>query len=338
MHVVRDMFQGYEKLSCEVVNYSKSSMSFSLNVSEPDKQMCCQILGIPREGGQSKYLGLPALVGKNKMIILGYLRDRIHSRLKSWNDRFVSRVGTTVLLKNVVQTMPSYAMNVFLLPKELCDDIEKVMNEFLWRGSKFDKKGLRWRSWKGLCMPKEVGGLGFRRLREFNLAMLGKQGWRLITDESCLMSRVLKARYFPNTNFLNAKLGNNPSFIWRSIFETQELQKNNTRRRVGNGVDVQVWADAWLPGQGSGKISSIRRRSVRDMNVAALHDITGKKWNVDKICSLFNEEDKKLILSIPISAQDRKDGYWWKGETNGLYSVKSRYRLLMGEFQADGWK
>ncbi|CAH9096129.1 unnamed protein product [Cuscuta europaea] len=180
---------------------------------------------------------------------------------------------------------------------------------------------MRWRSRKGLCMPKEVGGLGFRRLREFKLVMLGKQGRRLITDERRLMSQVLKARYFPNTNFLNAKLGNNPSFFWRSIFETQELIKNNTRRCVGNCIDVQVWADAWLPGQGSGKISSIRPRGVRDMNVAALCDIAGKKWNVDMICSLFNEDDKKLILSIPISAQDKKDGYWWKGEINGLYSV-----------------
>ncbi|CAH9137211.1 unnamed protein product [Cuscuta epithymum] len=136
--------------------------------------------------------------------------------------------------------MPTYAMIIFLLPKDLYDEVEKLMNGFWWRGSKFDQKGLRWRKWEALCKPKDAGGLGFRRLREFNLAMLAKQGWRLINESGSLMSRVLHARYYPNSTFLQAKLGSNPSFIWRSIFETQEIIKNNTRKRVGNGIDVQV--------------------------------------------------------------------------------------------------
>ncbi|CAH9081229.1 unnamed protein product [Cuscuta epithymum] len=152
------------------------------------------------------------------------------------------------------------------------------------------------------------------------------------------MSRVLKAKYFPNWSCLDARLGSNPSFIWRSIFEAQAVIKNNIRRRVGNGIKVQVWADAWLPGRGSGKITSHRPLGIRDMNVAAFRDITGRHWNVDRINNLFNEEDRLLILSIPVSAQDRKDGYWWKRENNGDYSVKSCYRSLMGEFQVEGWK
>ncbi|CAH9137212.1 unnamed protein product [Cuscuta epithymum] len=90
--------------------------------------------------------------------------------------------------------MPTYAMIIFLLPKDLYDEVEKLMNGFWWRGSKFDQKGLRWRKWEALCKPKDAGGLGFRRLREFNLAMLAKQGWRLINESGSLMSRVLHAR------------------------------------------------------------------------------------------------------------------------------------------------
>ncbi|CAH9126147.1 unnamed protein product [Cuscuta epithymum] len=118
--------------------------------------------------------------------------------------------------------------------------------------------------------------------------MLAKQGWKLVTEPSNLMCRVLKARYFPNSDFLHAQVGNNPSFIWRSIFETQNILKNNIRRRVGNGIDVQVWSDAWLPGEGAGHVTSARPTGIRYMNVAALRDITGKKWNRERITNVFN--------------------------------------------------
>ncbi|CAH9106329.1 unnamed protein product [Cuscuta epithymum] len=88
------------------------------------------------------------------------------------------------------------------------------------------------------------------------------------------MRRIVKVRYFPNSEFLKAKLGNNSSSIWRSIFETQDILRKNIRRRVGHGRDVQVWADAWLPGPGDGKIHSAKPVGIADMNVAALRDFT----------------------------------------------------------------
>ncbi|CAH9066899.1 unnamed protein product [Cuscuta europaea] len=55
-------------------------------------------------------------------------------------------------------------------------------------------RGVHWKDWRGLSLPKTRGGLGFRRLREFNLAMLGKQAWKIFTEPDSLVDRVLKAR------------------------------------------------------------------------------------------------------------------------------------------------
>lgn len=56
--------------------------------------------------------------------------------------------------------------------------------------------------------------MGFRDIYAFNLAMLAKQAWQLLTETHSLFYRVYKARYFPLCTFMDAELGTNPSFVW----------------------------------------------------------------------------------------------------------------------------
>ncbi|XP_031095115.1 uncharacterized protein LOC115999403 [Ipomoea triloba] len=124
--------------------------ALKVDMSKADRNAVVHTLGVAQGDTTGKYLGLPSLVGRNKKAILGYLKDKILNRIRSWNSRFLSRAGREVLLKNVLQT-----------------------------GRVGDGKGMRWKSWSNLCKPKEAGGMGFRKLREMNLALLGKQGLTL---------------------------------------------------------------------------------------------------------------------------------------------------------------
>jgi len=74
--------------------------------------------------------------------------------------------------------------------------------------------------WDKLTLHKSLGGLGFRNMEAFNLFMLGKQSWKLLSDSSSLLTRVFKARYFPRRDFLEAPLGHNPNYTWRSLWST----------------------------------------------------------------------------------------------------------------------
>lgn len=60
--------------------------------------------------------------------------------------------------------------------------------------------------WKSLCLLKEEDGMGFRNLNLFNIALLAKQGWRLLTTPNTLTARVLKAKYFPHSNFMELRV------------------------------------------------------------------------------------------------------------------------------------
>ena len=98
----------------------------------------------------------------------------------------------------------------------------------------YGKHNIHWARWKRMSHAKHRGGLGFRDISCFNQALVAKQSWRIIHDPESLMARVLKARYFKHDDFLNAKIGTNPSFIWRSILWT-----NNSKMlkwRIGSGM------------------------------------------------------------------------------------------------------
>ncbi|XP_074356095.1 uncharacterized protein LOC141695776 [Apium graveolens] len=101
-------------------------------------------------------------------------------------------------------------------------------------------KGIRWMSWDRLCSVKGDDGLGFKKLRNFNLAMLAKQAWRLINNANSLVTSLMRARYFPNSDFVNAWIGANPSYVWRSIFETQDVVRQGCRHRIGDGQSTKI--------------------------------------------------------------------------------------------------
>ncbi|KAL8100316.1 hypothetical protein AgCh_032534 [Apium graveolens] len=126
-------------------------------------------------------------------------------------------------------------MSLFLIPVTLCEGYA------FWWGHGQAGKGVRWMAWERLCMPKRNGGLGVRNLKKFNLAMLAKQGWRILNESNTLVAAIMKAKYFPTTDFLSAQLGSNPSYVWRSIMSAQEIVKMGTRRKIGNGAYTKFW-------------------------------------------------------------------------------------------------
>ena len=66
----------------------------------------------------------------------------------------------------------SYVMSIFRLPNSLLDEIEKMMNAFWWGHGGTSNKGLHWLSWEKLSVHKNHGGMGFKDLAAFNVAML----------------------------------------------------------------------------------------------------------------------------------------------------------------------
>lgn len=204
-----------------------------------------------------------------------------------------------MLLKTAAQAIPNFLMNLFQIPASVCDAIENKMNGFLW-GKGTNSKCIRWMSWNKLSVPKFGGGLGMRSLRSFNTAMLAKQCWKILNEENSLVSKIVKARYFPQGDFLNAEIGANPSYVWRSLLSAQQAIRMGCRRRIGDGMSMKFWKVPWLPCVDNGYISTEVVPELEDIEVQSLFDEgTGSRDN-DILNDIFTSRDRELIRRIPI--------------------------------------
>ena len=74
-----------------------------------------------------------------------------------------------------------------------------------------------------MTKSKLVGGMGCRDLSMFNDSLLAKQTWRLLKNPDSLLSRVFKAKFFPNRSIFEAKDSRSASYAWRSILRGRDV-------------------------------------------------------------------------------------------------------------------
>uniref|UniRef100_A0A803PWX1 Reverse transcriptase domain-containing protein n=1 Tax=Cannabis sativa TaxID=3483 RepID=A0A803PWX1_CANSA len=242
----KELLEKYSKASGQLVNFHKSEMCFGRKVTLPVRTHLANIMGVKVVDNYGKYLGLPSFVGRTKKQHFEFIKNKVWNKLKGWKGSFFSAAGKEVLIKAVIQAIPTYTMSCFRLPKKTINSIHSMAARFWWGSSEKDSK-IHWCKWDVLCKHKEQGGLGFRDLGLFNQALLAKQVWRCIRFPNSLCSRVLKASYYPNGGVIEAKSGNHASFVWRSLVWGKKIIQKGYRWRIGNGNSVRVIDDPWLP-------------------------------------------------------------------------------------------
>ncbi|KAM1981033.1 hypothetical protein ACFX15_037578 [Malus domestica] len=294
------LLNAYCRASGQQISLQKSVVYFGVNTPAHLSSELCNILDMPKVEDPGKYLGLPSIWGRSKKEALQFIKERILTKIAGWKRRFLSQAGKEVLIKAVIQTIPMYTMCVFRLPMSFCKDIDAAVARFWWAGADRDR-GVHWVKWNDLSRPKKEGGLGFCNLNDFNIALLAKQCWRLIHDLDSLWACVLKARYFPNSSFLEAKKGGRAFWAWASLLDGRDLILRDARWQIMGGMKVWFWQDNWIPGiTGGGGHPTPFNPSVinRKCKVAEFIDPSSRTWNLDLLSNFISDSESDTISKI----------------------------------------
>jgi len=154
-----------------------------------------------------------------------------------------------ILLKAVLTSLPVYALSFFKAPSGIISSIESLLNKFFWGGSE-DSRKITWIGWNTLCSKKEHGGLWVRKLKEFNIALLGKWCWRMLVDREGLWYHVLVAHYGEVGGRLEVG-GRSGSSWWHDLGRIRDGDGgefgggwfgHSVMQRVGDGAETLFWS------------------------------------------------------------------------------------------------
>ncbi|KAL9665185.1 hypothetical protein QQ045_020596 [Rhodiola kirilowii] len=218
---IRCILQKYEDVAGQKVNLAKSEVVCSKNIVEEYRVQISEGMRMKLVNAHSAYLGLPVTFGNRKTALFRSLEERILRKIGDWKHKLLSSAGREVLIKSVLQSIPNYAMSCFKLPVMLCRKWVKEFLKFWWHRDKI--RGIHWVRRDILQRERGEGGLGFKMMELMNLALLAKQGWRIMKETDLMISKVYKAKYFPESDMLEASAGSRPSYAWRGIMEAMEI-------------------------------------------------------------------------------------------------------------------
>ncbi|XP_072058188.1 uncharacterized protein [Arachis hypogaea] len=280
----------YTEASGQRINMNKSGISFESQVPIQTRVDIEEILGMTTWDTPGKYLGLPAIWGRSQNKALAWIEEKIMNKLEGWKERLLNQAGKEILIKAVIQAMPSYIMNVIKLPKSFCRRICAKVARFWWAASGKER------------------------------AYLAKQAWRVLKNPNAIWVQTLKSIYFPDGNFWTASGKKGASWIWRSLLQGRELLKESAKWSIGNGSKVRIWKDNWIVGR-SGPLNSNSTDDSRVKDLIA----NGEGWNKRKIESMFSQDICKEILSTPVSVMNKEDHLYWPWREDENYSIRTGY-------------
>ncbi|CAN1334813.1 Transposon TX1 uncharacterized 149 kDa protein [Linum perenne] len=215
------------------VNPMKSSLFCSASIQAAEKERMKAATGFRIESLPVTYLGVPLISSKLRAVDCKKLVEKITKRISGWQANILSQAGKLQLVKDVINSMTTYWMNIFNLPQGVIKDIEKKCSDFLWGVSPNGAKKARV-AWKTVAKPYDEGGANAIQLKIWNTVCIARSVWSLLLRSGSLWVAWLSSNRLKRQDFWCYRCTANDSWMWKSIiicrdvimpFITQDLER-----------------------------------------------------------------------------------------------------------------
>jgi exonuclease III len=185
------------EISGQKVNLAKSNIFLPSRSNISRAPLLERELGFKISRSFGKYLGVPIITdGRNKQVY-DFLVEKVRTKLAGWKARTLSMAGRCTLINSITSAIPTHVMQCCLLPTSISKELDKLNRSFLW-GDTVEKKKVHLLNWKTITQAKEDGGLGIKRSKSRNLALLASRAWKLQFSTSEEWAKLFKSKY-PDT-------------------------------------------------------------------------------------------------------------------------------------------
>lgn len=247
-----------------------------------------------------------------------------------WQASLLNYAGRSVLVNSVLDSLPTYAMAAFPLPKGTIEAIDRRRRSFLWTGEESYHGSKCLIAWDQVCRSKKQGGLGIKHLQTQNTALLVKMLHRLFTQPSPWASWISKE----HQNYPLGSIDLGPH--WRSLIALLPLLRKHTKMLPGDGRHINFWHDVWLDGQLSAKFQALYTHTVK-LNCllsSVLHE-DFRCFFVPRITPTAQQQMMQLqylLQNVTLSTEPDEIVCNLKTK-NGLISSSELYRSEMATFE-----
>ena len=277
--ITMDELAKFEAFSGTQVNKQKSVV-FLAGVNDSVKATILNMTGFSLGSLLVKYLGVLLISSRLSHSDCLPLLDKMMARIQSWTSRSLCFVGRLQLISSVLYSIQTYWCSMFIIPKFTCYKIEHIFSGFMWSGKDVNARRAKV-GWKALCLPKEEGGIGLRRVKDWNDAAIMKHIWNLFYRKDSIWVAWVREVLLRQGSIWSARIPSRSSWSWRKILQLRDRVRPYIWHRECNGGGTFLWHDFWNP---LGPILSLSGErilydSAIHKNAYVVFVMDGTRWN-----------------------------------------------------------
>nr|GEU90857.1 protein-tyrosine sulfotransferase-like [Tanacetum cinerariifolium] len=275
----------------------------------------------------------PANFTKEALIEL--VEIKIETVIKSRSaKRRISKIKDWCLLTRC--SLGIYYLSIFKASETILNSMKSLRSRFFWGGSQ-DSGNMA--CWFQVLSSFEKGGLQIGSLMAFNLALLQKWRWRLLSSPHNMWVNIIKALHGQEGGLNNQGCGFNGT--WSRIIGTSNflhskgiIPLNSFCFKVGCGTRVRFWKDIWIGNSPlHTRYNRLLYRLDQDKDCLIIDRIVNGQWQWNWFRSDIGTRNMAYLndLLLEISQIDisvDEETCTWVLSNDGTFSVKSARRLI----------
>jgi hypothetical protein len=335
------VLKSYCRVSGALINERKSEI-YSWNTGQQELMDITNILGFRGHAcwERIKYLGLPITNGVNRRTLWTDIIDKIKTKITALGGYWLTTAGKVILIKTQLSTLPIYQSAFLFAPRNIMEQIAKLLRDFLWQGGKGNENKMHLANWELVRRPIAEGGLQIRDPSLVNLAMGGKILWQLAHEPKHPVSTTLLSKYARNSSYRTLQFDPtvNSTLAWKLCCKSSSFFNKSLYKVPGNGKRTDLWHDRIMesdPLEANQELADIREWLTR-AGKTRLFDISKWDcrgdwigWDLNDTPEWLTYQKNLLVDLLECSTPENrhlKDSWAW-GQS-GTYTTAAGYKAL----------